>query len=118
MQRGDIVLAVFPASADAPGREQVGTRPALVVHNDATSDALPVVMIVPFTSSPRADAFACTLVVEPTAANGLSLPSVLLVFQLRAIDKRRISHVIGHLDAKTMGRVDRELLDLLGLPSV
>jgi mRNA-degrading endonuclease toxin of MazEF toxin-antitoxin module len=51
MKRGDIVLVNLPQAADGAGHEQVGTRPALIVHDDAASDTLSVVMIVPFTSN-------------------------------------------------------------------
>lgn len=36
MKRGDIVLVNLPQTADGAGHEQVGTRPALVVHDDST----------------------------------------------------------------------------------
>jgi mRNA interferase MazF len=80
MKRGDIVLVNLPQAADGAGHEQVGTRPALIVHDDATSDTLSVVMIVPFTSNLNAQRFPHTILVQPSKANGLSMPSVLLVF--------------------------------------
>jgi len=115
MNRGDIVLVNLPAPASGSGYEEMGNRPALVVHNDATSGVLSVVMIVPFTSKMGAQRFPHAMVVQPSAANGLSCPSVLIVFQLRAIDKRRIGRVVGRLEAGTMEMVDEELKGLLGL---
>ena len=115
MKRGDIVLVNLPQVADGTGHEQVGTRPALIVHDDATSDTLSVVMIVPFTSNLKAQRFPHTILVQPSKANGLSMPSVLLVFQLRAIDKQRVTKKIGHLEDKLMGKVNHEIKDLLGL---
>lgn len=91
MKRGDIVLVNLPQTADGAGHEQVGTRPALIVHDDATSETLSVVMIVPFTSNLKAQRFPHTIVVEPTEENGLTVQSVLLVFQLRAIDRQRVT---------------------------
>jgi mRNA interferase MazF len=115
MKRGDIVLVNLPQTADGAGHEQVGTRPALIVHDDATSDTLSVVMIVPFTSNLNAQRFPHTILVQPSKANGLSMPSVLLVFQLRAIDKQRVTKKIGHLEDELMGKVNHEIKDLLGL---
>jgi mRNA-degrading endonuclease toxin of MazEF toxin-antitoxin module len=57
MTRGDMVLVDLPQTADGAGREQVGTRPAPIVHDDATSNTLSVVMIVPFTSNLKTQRF-------------------------------------------------------------
>jgi mRNA interferase MazF len=87
----------------------------LVVHDDATSHQLSVIMIVPMTSNLRAQGFSHTILVQPSAQNGLSMPSVLLVFQLRAIDKRRIKRTLGTLETSIMEQVDIEMKRLLGL---
>ncbi len=72
-------------------------------------------MIVPFTSNLKAQKFQYTILIHPTKENGLTLPSVLLVFQLRAIDKQRIGKKIGQLEETTMKKVNQEIKDLLGL---
>ncbi len=115
MTHGDIVLVNLPQTADGAGREQIGNRPALIVHDDATSDTLSVIMIVPFTSNMKAHRFPHTIVVQPTEENGLSVTSVLLVFQLRAIDKQRITKTIGHLESELIQKVNQEMKSLLGL---
>jgi mRNA interferase MazF len=46
---------------------------------------------------------------------GLTVQSVLLVFQLRAIDKQRITRKIGHLENDLIEKVNQEMKDLLGL---
>ena len=115
MTRGDIVLVNLPQSADGAGHEQVGTRPALIVHDDATSDTLSVVMIVPFTSNLKAQRFPHTILIPPSRANGLTVPSVLLVFQLRAIDRQRVTGKLGHLEDNLMTEVNQEIKKLLGL---
>ena len=115
MRRGDIVLVNLPQTADGAGHEQIGTRPALIVHDDVTSNTLSVVMIVPFTSNLKAQRFPHTVLVQPTKENGLTVTSVLLVFQLRAIDKQMVTRKIGHLEDDLMGKVDKEMKDLLGL---
>jgi len=115
MKRGDIVLVDLPQTADGAGHEQVGTRPALIVHDDATSDTLSVIMIVPFTSNMKAQRFPHTILVEPTEENGLMVQSILLVFQLRAIDKQRVTRKIGHLEDDLIKKVNQEMKGLLGL---
>ncbi|MBI3161108.1 MAG: type II toxin-antitoxin system PemK/MazF family toxin [Chloroflexi bacterium] len=66
MTRGDIVLVNLPQTTDDAGHEQVGTRPALIVHDDATSDTLSVVMIVPFTSNLKAQKFPHAILIQPS----------------------------------------------------
>jgi mRNA interferase MazF len=115
MKRGDIVLVNLPQPAINKGHEQVGNRPALVIHNDTTSKTLSVISIIPFTSNLNAQQYPHTILVQPSSTNGLSAPSVLLVFQLRAIDKHRIIKKLGHLESTTMNLVDVELKILLSL---
>jgi mRNA interferase MazF len=115
MKRGDIVLVNLPQTADGAGHEQVGMRPALIVHEDTTSETLSVIMIVPFTSNLKAGRFPHTILVEPTKENGLTTQSVLLVFQLRAIDKQRVTRTIGHLENDLIEKVNQEMKGLLGL---
>ena len=115
MKHGDIVLVELPRPASEKGHEQFGTRPALVVHSDATSNALPVVMIVPFTSRPSAQRFPHTISVQPSSLNGLNNASILLIFQLRAIDRKRIKKTIGQLEVDIMQQVNEEMKKLLGL---
>ncbi len=115
MQRGDIVLVDLPQAAGVSGHEQMGTRPALVVHNDTTSANLSVIMIVPMTSNLMAQSFAHTILIQPSKQNGLSTPSVILIFQLRAIDKRRIVKKIGVIETPVMEQVNEELKKLLGV---
>lgn len=114
MKRGDIVL-VNLAQTNEGGHEQVGARPALVVHSDESSATLSVVMIVPFTSNLKAQRFLHTILVGPSKENGLTVPSILLVFQLRAIDKQRVTKKTGHIEDEVMSKVNVAMKDLLGL---
>jgi mRNA interferase MazF len=96
----------------APGHTQAGERPALIVQDDPFVASLPTIMIVPFTSTLGATRFDGTVQIQPDAANGLTLPSVALVFQLRALDKRDFIQRLGVLDAPTLERI-YQLLDQL-----
>ena len=75
----------------------------------------PLPLVVPITSSLAAQRFPHTLVLEPTISNGLEKQSVLLLFQLGAVDKRFLNHSIGTIDAALMQRVDDTLRALIGV---
>jgi mRNA-degrading endonuclease toxin of MazEF toxin-antitoxin module len=84
----------------------------LVIIADATKA---IALVVPLTSSLAAQRFPYTMVLEPTASNGLQQPSVLLLFQLGAVDKRFLHRTIGTLDAALLRRVDDKLRALIGV---
>jgi mRNA interferase MazF len=115
MARGDIVVIDLPAPAGLAGHEQVEPRPAIVVQTDITDVSLPTTMIVPLTSNINAMRFPHTIYVTHSSQNGLSKPSVLLVFQLRAIDKARLGTKIGCLEQNYLQQLDIEMRSLLGL---
>ena len=99
MKAGDIYLVEIPTSG---GREQQGVRPAIVVQTSENIDKIPTVLIIPFTTQIRAANFPFTFVVEPDSTNNLTSVSVALVFQLRAIDKKRLKSKIGSLNPDDM----------------
>jgi mRNA interferase MazF len=113
MARGDVFRVDLPPAAG--GREQAGLRPAIAVQAEA-GEILPTVMVVPVTSNLKAARFPFTVRVEPSTANGLTKPSVLLVFQLRAVDRQRIVVKIGHLEQEYLDQLDMEMRRLLNLP--
>lgn len=116
MQQGDIVLINLPQVLGETGHEQVGQRPALVVHNNATISQLSVIMIIPLTTQLNAANFPHTLLLQPSIKNGLDFPSVLLIFQLRAIDKSRVVRTIGQLESSIYKQVIKDLRKLLDIP--
>ena len=87
MSVGDIHWVDLPA---ANGREQRGRRPAVIFQDDDYGGDLPVVLVVPLTTARAVMRFSGTTLIRPTVENGLRQASVALVFQLRAIDRRRI----------------------------
>jgi mRNA interferase MazF len=115
MARGDVVTVNLPVPAGRPGHEQVGYRPAIVVQTDITDTNLPTTMVIPMTSNLAAMRFPHTLRVDPSPQNGLIKPSVLLVFQLRAIDKGRLGKTIGSLEQRHLQQMESEIRMLLGL---
>lgn len=115
MNRGDIVLVQLPRPAGQSGREQFGTRPAIIVQSDTASTNLSTVLLVPLTSRPGAARFPGSFTVPATDTNGLDVESVVLTHQLRAIDRRRVQQVLGRLARDHMARLESEIRSLLGL---
>lgn len=115
MNRGDVVRVQLPPPAGPSGREQVGTRPAIVLQDKAATANLSTVIIVPLTSRLAAMRFVGSFTVSPTDTNGLSAESVVLTHQLRAIDQRRVEEVIGTLADDHMVQLEAELRVLLAL---
>jgi mRNA interferase MazF len=103
MQRGEVWRVRLPT---LPGHTQAGERPAVLVQNQPFLSALPTVLVVPFTGRLAAQRFPGTLLVQPDGQNGLTVPSVALVFQLSAQDKGNLLHRLGQLDAQTFAQVE------------
>ncbi|MCC5640217.1 type II toxin-antitoxin system PemK/MazF family toxin [Nostoc sp. CHAB 5844] len=111
MARGDVLLVSLP---DSDKREEKGNRPAIAVQTDIAVS--PMLIIVPVTSSLGALRFPYTVRIEPSAINGLTLLSVAMVFQLRAIDPKRIIRNIGELEPEYLVQIDKEIWRMLKSP--
>jgi mRNA interferase MazF len=109
MGKGEVWWVRIPFTG---GHEQAGERPALIVQGDAATATLPTVLIIPFTSVMGTSRFTGTMVIQPNPQNGLTSPSVALVFQIRALDKRCFLRRMGELDQGTLDQLF-ELLDRL-----
>jgi mRNA interferase MazF len=96
------------------GHEQSGRRPAIIVQDDAYAGRLPVVLTVPLTTATSTLRFPGTLLVQPSDENGLQSPSVALVFQTRAVDRRRIGDQLGTVSAGVLVEIFAALDKLLG----
>jgi mRNA interferase MazF len=97
-----------------PGHTQAGIRPAVIVQEDQATLRLPTVLIVPFTSTQGTLRFPGTLLVQPDGLNGLTMPSVALLFQMAAIDQTNCFQQLGVLDAVTLDQIFAELDKLTG----
>ena len=91
------------------GREQSGRRPAVIMQDEAFAAANPLVTVFPITSAIASMRFAGTLLLEPDESNHLSQTSVVLVFQVRAVDRRIVRERIGEVTPEQLA----ELYDLL-----
>jgi mRNA interferase MazF len=95
------------------GREQAGTRPALIVSvNPFNWSARGLVMIAPITGTSRG---ILTHVPTLPPEGGLTKPSVIMVEQLRSVSKDRLGRCLGSATSATMDEVGRHLRMLLGL---
>ena len=83
MKRNDIVMVELPPPLGVARREQVGPRPAVVAQDDMCS--LPTMLRAALTSQFVAQGFSHILRVEPSPENSLSMPSVILLFQLQVV---------------------------------
>ena len=75
MARGDVFYVSLPESQ---GREQSGRRPVVAVQADIAGE--PLLIIAPITTNLKATRFAFTVRLEPSEGNGLSAPSIVMVF--------------------------------------
>ena len=102
-------LAVELPSAN--GHEQTGTRPAMVLAETEAN----IAVIIPFTTNLQALRFPHTIEIKPSTKNGLSVVSVGLIFQVRAVDKKRLRNKIGELGEPLLSSVNAILRELLSL---
>jgi len=111
VKRGDIFYADL---SPVLGSEQGGVRPVLVVQNDVGNKFSPTVIIAAITSQINKAKLPTHL--EITADEfGLSKDSVILLEQIRTIDKKRLRERIGRLDDEQMGKVSEALSISLGM---
>ncbi len=111
VKRGDIFYADL---SPVVGSEQGGVRPVLIVQNDVGNKFSPTIIIAAITSQINKAKLPTHLEVSADEF-GLSKDSVVLLEQIRTIDKRRLRERIGHLDEEQMARVDDALTVSLGL---
>ena len=80
------------------GSEQGRTRPVLVISETALNDVLPVVNVLPVTSRKQNRRVYPNEALLPAGAAGLSAESIVLCYQIRTLDKRRLLKMFGTLD--------------------
>ena len=109
VKRGELYYADL---SPVVGSEQGGVRPALVVQNDTGNKYSPTVIAAAVTS--KINKARLPTHIELPSAFGLAKDSVILLEQIRTIDKKRLLSRIGELPPATMRRVNRAILTSLG----
>ena len=109
VKRGDIYYADL---SPVVGSEQGGVRPVLIIQNDVGNKFSPTVIAAAITS--KLDKARLPTHVALNTATGLGKDSVLLLEQLRTIDKTRLGARVGEVGADTMQKVNNALLISLG----
>jgi mRNA interferase MazF len=113
MKRGEIVYVNLPLVQGS--HSQGGRRPSILVISDNALPKNPMVIMVPLTSNMATVRFPFTFQIDPSLQNGLSNPSVALVFQLCAVDRTHLGRVSGILEDHHLTKIDemiRQLLDV------
>ena len=111
IKKGDLYFADL---SPVMGSEQGGVRPVLVVQNDVGNKFSPTIIVAAVTSK-RNKADLPTHVEIDAAENGLTKNSVVLLEQLRTIDKRRLKERIGTIDKTRLPEVNEALSVSLGI---
>ena len=111
VKRGDIYYADL---SPVVGSEQGGMRPVLIVQNDTGNKHSPTVIAAAITSQ-TGKARLPTHIELSAQSVGLSRDSVILLEQIRTIDKSRLREHMGRLDETTMTKVDNAIAVSFGL---
>lgn len=115
---GDVLRVQFPA-ARPPGHEQIGTRPAVVVAipDLVGTPRFPALIVVPFTTNDGSFAAASPALYPafPAGAGGLTVDSVALTDNVRALGVSRILGHLGRLSAQEYAPIQTALQGMAGL---
>ena len=111
VKRGEIYYADL---SPVVGSEQGGMRPVLIVQNDIGNRHSPTVIAAAITSQQN-KARLPTHIEISAQTYGLSKDSVVLLEQVRTLDKKRLREKMGCLDQQTMNKVDSAIAVSFGL---
>lgn len=111
IKRGDIFYADL---SPVVGSEQGGMRPVLIIQNDVGNKFSPTVIAAAITSQISKTKLPTHIGVYADSY-GLAKDSVILLEQIRTIDKQRLKEKMGHLDEGLMSRVNEAISVSFGL---
>lgn len=110
MKRGDIYYAELDPVV---GSEQGGNRPVLIIQNNIGNQHSPTVIIAPITSRRNTESQPTHCLLTPRA--GLKHSSIVLMEQIRTIDKSRLGNYINSIGTQTLLEIDHALKISVGL---
>ncbi|MDD3264140.1 MAG: type II toxin-antitoxin system PemK/MazF family toxin [Candidatus Nanoarchaeia archaeon] len=96
------------------GSEQGGIRPVLIVQNNTGNKYSPTVIIAPITSQINVKSNLPTHITIK-AFGKIKYDSIILIEQVRVVDKKRLLSFLGHLDIKEMENVNKAILIAFGI---
>jgi mRNA interferase MazF len=111
IKRGDVYFADL---SPVKGSEQGGVRPVLVIQNDIGNRFSPTVIVAAITAQIQKAKLPTHVEIE-ASADGFERKSVVLLEQLRTLDKQRLTDKITHLSPEAMRRVNEALQVSVGL---
>lgn len=114
VKRGDIFYADL---SPVIGSEQGGTRPVLIIQNDIGNKYSPTIIVAAITSQIN-KAKLPTHVEISYEDHGLNKDSVILLEQIRTIDKRRLKDKIGRISDELMSKVNQALMISVGTADI
>jgi mRNA interferase MazF len=114
VKRGDIYYADL---SPVVGSEQGGLRPVLIIQNDIGNRYSPTVIAAAITSRMGKTKLPTHIDIYAERA-GLAKDSVILLEQIRTLDKRRLKEKMGHLDEGLMDQVNTAIAVSFGLPDL
>lgn len=114
VKRGDIYYADL---SPVIGSEQGGVRPVLIVQNDVGNKYSPTVIAAAITGQKFKTELPTHIKINADCC-GLSKDSIVLLEQVRTLDKKRLKEYIGALSETDMQRIDSALIVSMGLKAV
>jgi len=111
-KRGEIYLAALDP---AVGHEIQKTRPVLIIQNDISNQHSRVTLVAPITSTVRLPLSPLHVLLPADSSTGLSVPSVAVFNQIRALDHIRLIRKLGEATALAVLQVDQAILTAFGL---
>ncbi len=111
VKRGEVFYADL---SPVVGSEQGGVRPVLIVQNDIGNRFSPTVIAAAITSRQDKNDLPTHIGIKASQC-GLSKDSVVLLEQIRTLDKRRLKERTGHISREDQERIDHALNVSFGL---
>ncbi|BDA69888.1 putative PemK-like protein [Rivularia sp. IAM M-261] len=110
-KRGEIYLVSFDPTV---GAEIQKTRPALVLQNNVSNEYSPITIVAAISSKFNETLYPTEVLIQPPEG-GMTVNSVVLLNQIRSIDKQRLVRKLGELTFASMERVNESIQVSLGL---
>lgn len=112
IKRGEIYFADL---SPVVGSEQNGVRPVLILQNDMGNRHSPTTMVAAITGRKTKTELPTHVKISVT---GLKSESIVLLEQIRTIDKTRLGEYVGKLSRNDMGRIDHAIIVSLGIKTM